>query len=431
MTGYIDSYYSRTLEQSVRFSALEETLEAEVCVIGGGLAGLATALGLAERGRKVVLLEARRVGWGASGRNGGFCLSGFAASPQDMIKKIGLADTRTLFGLTKAAQKLIRKRIKDFDIPCEPVDGSVVASWYDDENALRRKQEFWTRELGEAVEYWPREKTRSHYVTDRYYDALFFPENFHLHPLRYVLGLAAAFTQKGGLLFENSPVVRAAQGGDPKIVHTEKGCVKANEIVFCGSAYFVNRPEKKLAQACLPISTYVMVTEAIPPNVLKSAIRAPYAIRDSRYADDYYRPLPDGRLLWGGRIGIGRDPADLAAEMRRDMVKIYPQFKDVKADIAWSGLMGYTVHRMPLIGQLRPGVWYCTNFGGNGVGPTTAGGEIIAKAIAEGDETYKLFKPFGFEYTGGLLGPLVAQAVYRSWELSDWLGEFKNKKKAG
>lgn len=429
MSGYVDSYYSRTLSDQDSYPVLDDIIETDVCVIGGGLAGLATALGLAERGKKVVLLEARQIGWGASGRNGGFCLSGYAAPPDALTKKLGKDHARTLFGLSKAAQNLIRKRIKDYKIPCDPVDGSIVASWYDNPEGIKHKAESY-KALGETVEFWPREKLCELYKTDRYYDALYFPENFHMHPLRYARGIAAAIVKKGGQVFENSPVIEVGRSSDPLAVYTGKGRVDAQHIVFCGSAYFANTPEKRLSDACLPIATYVMVTEPIEKDLFESAIKAPYAVRDSRYADDYYRPLPDNRLLWGGRISIGKDPENLAEEMRRDMVKIYPQFKNVKAEIAWSGLMGYTVHRMPLIGRFEPGVWYCTNFGGNGVGPTTAGGEVIAKAIAEGDESYKLFAPFGFEYTGGLLGPLVAQAVYRSWEFSDWIGEFKNKKKA-
>lgn len=430
MAEYIDSYYSRTLADDISYPTLEDNIETDVCVIGGGLAGLATALGLAERGKRVVLLEARRVGWGASGRNGGFCLSGFAASPDALIKKLGKDDARKVYGMTKDAQKLIRKRIREHKIKCDPVDGSVVTSWYNDADAIKRKGDYLAENFGENIEFWSREETRENYISDKYYESLFFPDNFHLHPLRYARGLAKAISDKGGLIFEGSPVIEACRKSEPMEVRTATGTVRAQHIVFCGSAYFVNEPEKILSDACLPIATYVMVTEPIKPELFETAIRAPYAIRDTRYADDYYRPLPDNRLLWGGRISVGKDPKNLAEEMRRDMVKIYPQFADVKAEIAWSGLMGYTVHRMPLIGRFEPGVWYCTNFGGNGVGPTTAGGEVIAKAIAEKDESYKLFKPFGFEYAGGMFGPLVAQAVYRSWEISDFIGELKNKKRA-
>ena len=170
-----------------------------------------------------------------------------------------------------------------------------------------------------------------------------------------------------------------------------------------------------------------MVTEPVTEDRLKAAITQPYAIRDTRWADDYYRVLPDNRILWGGRCGLGRKvPDNLPGEMLADLLKIYPQLKGaVKPAFSWAGIMGYTVHRMPHIGKLAPGQWACTNFGGNGVGPTTAGGEVIARAIAEGDETYKLYEPFGYMYTGSALGPFVAQAVYHSWELRDAIQTIK------
>jgi len=426
VSEYIDSYYTRTLADDAAYPSLQDAIETDICVIGGGLAGLATALGLIERGRKVVLLEARRIGWGASGRNGGFCSSGYAAPHELVIKKCGASHARSLFDLTKNAQNLIRERITRFDIACDPVDGIVAASWYDDADAIKRRRDVLAQQCGDERVFWPREKTRSHYKTNRYYEALFAPADFHMHPLRYARGIGKAITDQGGIIFENSAVTSVENGGGMKCVHTDKGQIKANQIVYCGSAYFENKPERKLARACLPIATYVMVTEAIDPALLKTAIDASYAICDTRHADDYYRPLPDGRLLWGGRIGIGRDPQNLAAEMRRDMIKIYPQLRAVKSDMAWSGMMGYTAHRMPLIGCLEPGVWYCTNFGGKGVGPTTAGGEVIAKAIAEDDETYRLFEPFGLDYTGGVLGPFAAQALYYGWKFKDWWAEMKN-----
>lgn len=159
---------------------------------------------------------------------------------------------------------------------------------------------------------------------------------------------------------------------------------------------------------------------------MAAAITKPYAVRDTRWADDYYRVLPDGRLLWGGRIGLGETaPANLRSEMLADLLKIYPQLAGIKAEVAWAGIMGYTTHKMPHIGHLGQGRWICTHFGGNGVGPTTAGGELIARAIAEGDETYRLFEPFRLRTTGGPFGPLVAQGVYFSWEIRDRLKSFR------
>ena len=424
-SSYVDTYYSRTLVKEHCFPALESQIETDVCVIGGGLAGLATALGLAERGKRVALLESQRIGYGASGRNGGFCMAGYALGNEDaalLVKKVGIDHARALYALTVAAQSLIRRRIETLNIPCDPVDGQVIAAWHEDAPAQRHMIDYMAQNFDMRYEFWSREKVRSLYRTTRYHDAVFLPGNFHIHPLRYIQGLAAAVVAKGGMVFENCTALAVNDHGGTKTVRTARGCVKADHIVFCGSAYF-NGLDKRLSRACLPVATYVMVTEPIDKAMMETAICAPYAIHDTRFAYDYYRPLPDGRLLWGGRVAYKKTPGKLESVMRGDLLKIYPQLAGVKVERAWSGLMGYTVHKMPLIGRFAPGVWYCTNFGGNGVGPTTAGGEVIAKAIAEKDETYKLFEPFGFHYTGGLLGPLVAQMVYRSWELRDWLGE--------
>jgi len=273
--------------------------------------------------------------------------------------------------------------------------------------------------FGQNYEFWQQEKVRDLYRTGCYYDATFLPDNFHMNPLRYVQGLARAIIEKGGLVFEDSMAVDVDRKSAVKTVRTAKGTIKANHIVFCGSAYF-NSLDKKLSRSCLPVSTYVMVTEPLDEQTMESAIRAPYAIHDTRFAYDYYHPLPENRILWGGRVAYNRTPEKLKSVMREDMLKIYPQLATVKVDMAWAGLMGYSVHKMPLIGQFEPGIWYCTNFGGNGVGPTTAGGEVMARAITGEDESYKLFEPFDFAYTGGVLGPLVAQLVYAGWKFNDW-----------
>lgn len=419
--GHIDSYYSRTLTDGGDRPSLAETVDADVCIVGGGLAGMACALGLAERGKRAIVLESRRIGFGASGRNGGFVLAGYAADPAAIAAKAGLAQARALLRLTRDAQQLIRRRIGVHAIPCDPVDGHLRAGWYDEPDALKAGADDLRERFGINAEFWPREKVRAVCRTDRYYDGQFFPDYFHIHPLNYLAGIARVFEGRGGRIFENSAALSVRRAGSGFRVGTDRGEVRAGHVVYCGSAYF-NGIEPRLSRACLPVSTYVMVTKPLPEDTLKSAIAAPYAVRDTRWADDYYRVLPGGRILWGGRVGLGRGvPRNLPDAMTGDLLKIYPQLRGVKADVAWAGVMGYTVHRMPHIGRFSEGLWYCTNFGGNGVGPTTAGGEAIAAAIAEGDERYRLFEPFGFAWTGGLLGPLVAQAVYAGWELGDLL----------
>lgn len=421
-TQYVDSYYSRTLDDVRSYLPLQETLEVDVCVIGGGFAGLATALGLVERGKSVAVLESRRIGWGASGRNGGFVIAGYGMSASALTKKVGYGHARDLYGLTQDARQLIRDRINKYDIPANPVDGHIVCSWYDMPAKIKEKAEYLQSRFDEKTAFWDRRKVHDHFATDKYFDALVTPDNFHMHPLQYARGQARAITDKGGHIFENSEAINiqnTATGG--KIVHTAKGMVKADHIVLCGSAYF-NGLNKKLSNACLKVSTYVMVTEPLDAKLLAKTIGSKMCIRDNRYADDYYRILPDNSILWGGRVGIKKAPSpeQLKILMLGDLLSIYPQLEGkVKPRVAWSGLMGYNIFKLPHIGRFDDGIWYCTNFGGHGVCPTTAGGEVIAKAIAENDESYKLFEPFGFAYTGGALGPLVAQLVYHSWEIAD------------
>lgn len=418
-----DTYYSRSLPDACAsaYPILEDRVDAQVCVIGGGLAGLATALGLAQRGVKTVLLEANKIAFGASGRNGGFCLAHYAASPESILEKTGKDHTHALHALLQDAQKLIRNRIQEHDIPCSPVDGFVEASWHDNPDDMKRKQAFLSDVLSEKTEFWPIEKTRELYLTKRYHESLFYPHDFHMDPLRYALGVAAAFCEKGGLIFESSEMLGMTEDSAKKTIRTAKGSVYADHVVYCGSAYAKNL-DTRLLRATLKIATYVMVTQPMTQKTMESAIRAPYAIYDTRFADDYYRPLPDGRLLWGGRVAWNKTPAHLESVMYGDMLKVYPQLAAVRADYAWSGLMGYSAHKMPLIGQFSPGIWYCTNFGGSGVCATTAGGETIAKAIAQNDETYRLFEPFSAVWTGGPLGTLAARAVYYGWRMSDWTG---------
>ena len=421
MTDTLDNYYTRTEKGHNAYPAQQGRQQTDVCIIGGGLAGMALALGLAERGKNVVLLEGQRIGWGASGRNGGFAMSGWAASGHDLVKRVGARNARMLFGLTKTAQKLIRQRIEKHGIACDPQNGQLVCNWFDNADTMRAEADFLGNTLGETVEYTPRDKVQDICKTERYHDGIFFPQSFHMHPLNYLNGIAAAFTKLGGRIFENT-LATAIEG---QCVRTAQSMIEAKDIVLCGSAYF-NNIDRKIAGACLPISTYVMVTEPIDPALLASAISEPYAVHDTRWAYDYYRVLPDHRLLWGGRIGLGKSvPADLPQIMLADLIKVYPQLAGTKVDCAWPGIMGYTTHKMPNIGQARAGLWYCTHFGGSGVVSTTAGAEVLAGAIAEKDDTYKLFAPFAPTWAGGILGPLTASAVYFGWQARDFIAETK------
>ncbi len=419
--SYIDSYYTRTAKAGVARPPLDGVIEAEVCVVGGGLAGLSTALGLAERGVSVVLLEANRVGWGASGRNGGFVSGGFSQSLHSLVARLGRDHAQRLLGLSWDAVTLIRRRIEAYAIDCGPiVDGIIRASWFDDSDSLKRERDYRAEITGVEEEFWPREKLGELLISERYYDGLFNPRGFQFHPLNYSLGMAAAAMSKGVRIFEGARVTRHDLMGATKIVRTDQGEVRAGTVVMTCGGYMAGL-HRKLSAAIVPVATYVAVTEPLGDR-LRTAIRAPYAVHDTRFALDYYRPLSDSRILWGGRISVRRsDPPDLAGLMRGDLLKVYPQLEGVEMETAWGGLMSYATHSMPQIGEVTPGVWHAMGFGGHGMNTTTMAGELINGAIAENDDSYRLFAPFGQTPTGGPIGVAAAQLTYWYYGLCDAL----------
>ncbi|MEQ8397286.1 FAD-binding oxidoreductase [Thalassobaculum sp.] len=417
MTDYADSYYARTRVDNVRRPALDGSASSEIAVIGGGMAGLSTALGLAERGHKVVVLEGRRVGWGASGRNGGFVSAGFALGPSELVRKVGRPRAQELYRLTQDAVALVRRRAEAMEGVQPIVDGIAGCSWFDDRDAVERRAAWMSETFGEHREVWPREKVRSIWRSPRYYDAVFNHDAFSFHSLNFTRGNAAAIEALGGTIYEDTPVRRVDLASEPKRIQTDRGTVTADQVVICCSGY-IEGLVGPLSRAILPIGTYVVLTEPVGERI-KDIIGAPNGVSDDRFANDYYRPLPDTRLLWGGRISRWTDPQSLSDTMMGDLRRVYPQLADLKAEVAWPGTMGYAVHKMPQIGCLRPGVWYSQAYGGHGMATTTMGGELVASAISESDERWRLFKPFGLIPAGGPLGTWYAQSVYWSYQARD------------
>lgn len=421
--GYIHTYYSETLgaEEKI-YAPLSGEADADVCVIGGGLAGINTAFGLTLRGRSVVLLEAHRLGWGASSRNGGFVARGYAADHEAIAKKVGIDHARKLILLTRDARQRIKDRIDQFGIDAGPLNpGVLTVTWKDQGDDIKRYVEDANRNFDAGLEYWPTEKVRAECRTDRYHQAFYSPGDYQFHSLRYIHGLARVMSEKGARLHENSPAVKIERGADGWRVHTARGIVRAKHVVMaCAAESHGLSP--RLESARFPVRTYVMVTTPLSDDDLRNSINTRHAIYDTRFTSDYYRVLPDNRVMWGGRVALWANPRDIAQLLLKDMLKVYPQLRGrVKADIAWAGTMAYASHKMPQIGELEPGFWYCTAFGGHGLVPTTVGGEAIAEAIC-GDRTkVDLFAPFRPTYAGGRLGGYVAQLVYWWWRLQDFV----------
>ncbi|HEX8615885.1 MAG TPA: FAD-binding oxidoreductase [Telluria sp.] len=416
-----DDYY-RATSPGQSYASLAGPVDAAVCIIGAGFAGLATAIGLMERGvQGIVLLDAQRVGHGASGRNGGFVFGGFSLGERSIAASIGAEAARGLYRMTLDAVERIARRIDQYGIDCDVRhEGVYLANWFDDARLLDERQRFMMDVMGVEWQRVSRAQLAGKLDSTRYFGGLFEPAAFHFHPLKYAQGLARVLAQNAVRVHEHSKVASIAADGEGWIVTTKGGRVRAREVVVCCGGY-IEKLHPRLSRAALPIATYVMVTEPLGER-LQTAMRTGAAVYDTRFAFDYYRPLADTRLLWGGRIAVReRSGLEVARLLQRDMLKVYPQLAGVRVAHAWSGMMSYARHQMPQIGRLPDGLWYGMGFGGHGVAPTTLAGEVIAAAIAGDGGPLARFAAWGLPSAGGHAGLAAAQMTYWYYELRDWM----------
>ncbi len=417
-----ESYYRATAPGDT-YAPLAGRQEARVCIIGAGFAGLATAMSLMEHGeRDVVLLEAERVGHGASGRNGGFVFGGYSLDEQALLAAVGAEQGRRLYQLTLGAVDQIRRRIAQYGIDCDATHGGIyLANWFDDPRVLDERQRFMGEHLGVEWQRISRADFAERARSERYFGALYEENAFHFHPLKYAQGLARALCAGGVRLHEGSraTAIERRRNGGWRIA-TDAGEVHADEVVVCCGGY-IDRLYPALAGAILPIATYVMVTEPLGAR-MPQALATDAAIYDTRFAFDYYRPLQDSRMLWGGRISVrSRSPGDVARLLYADMLKVYPQLEGTRVEYAWSGLMSYGRHKMPQLGKLPNGIWYGMGFGGHGVGPTSLAGDVLSAALMGELSKVEQFAVWGLPTTGGPAGLLAAQLTYWYYELRDWM----------
>jgi glycine/D-amino acid oxidase-like deaminating enzyme len=415
------SYYRATATPYQPFAPLQGKTDARIAIIGGGYAGLHTALGLAERGiRDVVLLEREQVGFGASGRNGGFVFGGYSLGEQSLLEQQGEASARALFRLTTEAVARIRRRVAQYAIPCDVVDEGVIwANWFRDPAVLRQRQELLSKHYNVSWEWLPQHELRERIHTQRYFDGLYERDALHLHPLNFAIGLAGAAASQGVRIHENTDVWKLHRDGLRWRIETARGAVHADQVVLACGGYLAGL-RRQVDRAILPIATYVMVTEPLGDR-LSECLHTRSAIYDSRFAFDYYRPLPDTRLLWGGRISVrDRSPRGVQRLLTQDLLRVFPQLKGVRVDYAWSGLMSYARHQMPQIGSSDDGLWWAQAFGGHGLAPACAAGDLLASAIAEGDDRWKQFAGYGLARTYRPFGYLGAQASYWWQQSKDW-----------
>jgi gamma-glutamylputrescine oxidase len=412
------SWYEATAQRGAVVE-LRGVASVDVCVIGGGLAGLTATLELARAGKSVVLLEASQVACGASGRNGGFVSNGFALGIDDIVARVGLESAQKLHALSCEGTEYVRSTILQNDVSIIAGYGTRSCVRYNDGGGLHAYAEELREKFNEDVETAGMVETRALLDSPRYFDSISFPRGFHIHPLRYALLLKKLAQVSGAKIFENSRARSIEKSEALFVVRTDAGEVRAQHVVYCVSA-LDRQLHPPTGRAVLPVSTYVVVTEPLQQD----AIRTSEAIGDTRRAGDYYRLIQGGRILWGGRITTRvKEPVRLAQSMCRDMVSTFPQLGLPRIDFAWAGLMGYALHKMPLIGRDEAGQWFATAFGGHGLNTTAMGGLLVARAIAFGADDYRRFMPFAPRWAFGQLGRLGVQGSYWWMQAKDRFDE--------
>ena len=386
-------------------------LDVDVCVVGAGLAGLTVAREIAQRGWSVAVLEAGEVAWAASGRNLGFVLPGFAEDISGIIERIGLDHAKQLWALSEQGLDYVRRTILDTQMPgVDLINGWLHVSKTDNSGELRSEVER-MRWIGTDVEFWPVDRVRDQLHSPRYFGAVHYREAFHIDPFNYALGLAALAEKAGARIFEDTPAVSLDPAGVRKRVITPAGRVRSAHVVLAGNIH-LGTLMPRLAATLLPVTTFVMVTEPIG-EILHDIVRYRGAVSDTNRADNHYRIVGGDRLQWSGRMRAWEaNPRLVARGLVNDVRRTFPGLGKVEVAHLWRGTLGRTVHRMPQIGEIERGVWLASGFGGHGLNNTAVAGELIARGIIDGDQTWRLFAPYELVWAGGVLGRALAQGIY-------------------
>lgn len=419
-----DSYYAATAQRDARFAPLDGSSDCDVAVVGGGLAGLTAALDLARMGHQVTLLEAKQVGWGASGRNGGQAIHGLACDQSVIEDQLGLDDARRVWSMSLEALELLQTRMQQFQIDAEWRQGYIgvatnarkgaeLMQWAD--RMAQVYQAEFTRIPAADLPRWV--------ASPRYHSGLYDPQSGHLHPLKYALGIARAAAAAGVRIHEETPVT-ALETGPVVTVRTARGTLRAKKVLLAGNVYLQGVAEP-LERRIMPVGTYIVCSEAMDPALADSLIPTRSAVCDTNFVLDYLRTTNDHRMLYGGRVSYSTvTPPNLAESMRRRMVQTFPQLKDVKVQYAWGGFVDITMNRAPDFGRLRDNLYYLQGFSGHGLALTGLAGRLVAEAMNGDASRFDVFARLKHhDFPGGRLLRTPALVLGMAWyRLRDLLG---------
>jgi gamma-glutamylputrescine oxidase len=401
---------------------LTGSIDCDVCVVGGGIAGCSTALHLAERGYKVVLLEEHRIGWGASGRSGAQVIFGVATGQQKLERLMGREGARQVWDISVEGIALIRQLIARHRLDCDWVDGQMQVAIKPRHDAeLRAELAALEGTYGyRSVRYMARDEVRSVLGTQRYISGLYDSNGGHMHPLNYTLGLAAAAERAGVTLFEQTRALDFKQEGAVR-VRTGHGAVRCRQLALCGNAQ-LGDTAPSLKAKIMGVGTYVVATEPLGEARARRLIANNAAVSDMNWVLDDFRRSPDHRLLFGGRVNYsGLASFDAPTATRQRMLDVFPELAGVKLDYAWGGELDITVNRAPHFGRLGPDVYFLQGFSGHGLALAGIAGKLVAEAVAGTAERFDVFTKIAHtNFPGGALrrpALVLAMLYYRLKDL--------------
>ena len=422
---HIDSWYAASANQRLDFPALRGEASADICVIGGGYTGLSTAIHLRQRGYSVIVLEANRMGWGASGRNGGHVGTGQRADQEQLEKWVGLDHARALWQLGLEAVDTVCQLVKEHRIDCDLRPGNLhVTSREKETSELQGEVEHLQRVYGyDQIRYVDRDELAHMTSARKFCGGTLNMGCRHLHPLNYALGLARAASELGATLHEGSRVTSYSEGEKIR-VRTDQGEVTAGFLVLACNGY-LEKLEPRTAGRIMPINNYMLATEPLGEPLARSLIRDDVSMSDSLFVINYWKLSADNRLLFGGGESYTRRfPADIGRFVRKYMLRIYPELENTAIEYGWGGTLAITMNRMPDFGRLSPQVFYAHGYSGHGVPIATLAGKLLSEVISGTAERFDVMAGVpSRQFPGGTLlrwPGLVAGMLFFS--LRDRLG---------